>query len=538
MPVIRIQRKELERLGVSVDELVENVRMLGADLKDASGEEILVEFFPDRPDLYSVEGVVRAIKQYLGRGEKKKYAVNDGAERIVVEPNVKDVRPYIVAAVVRNVNVDELMIKSMMDFQEKLHITVGRKRKKVAIGLHDYDKVKGPFTYTTKDENFSFVPLGFEHEMTLKEILEKHPKGVEYGNILINKEKYPIILDSEGNVVSFPPVINGVLTQITPNTKNIFIDMTGTDLNTLLSALNIVVCAFIDRGAEVEKVNIDYGDLKIDTPELKYYEMDVNIDYARKILGFEISEEEIIKALEKMGYFSISKGHSLKVTVPPYRQDILHEIDIVEDIAKGYSYDNIPLSKLNKYRRGRGMRWEEIPRLSMIGLGFVEVKTLTLVSMSAEYDLMQLNREPSVVVSNPVSEGTETLRTWLIPSLMEILKKNKHRDLPQKIFETGYVRGSSLERHLAFLIVASRVGFTDIKSIVERVLGDMGITDYLVTSSEHPSFIPGRCANIVVKSEKIGFFGEIHPEVLEKFDIGYPVVGAEINIEKVEKFRE
>ncbi len=538
MPVIRIQRKELERLGVSVDELVENVRMLGADLKDASGEEILVEFFPDRPDLYSVEGVVRAIKQYLGRGEKKKYAVNDGAERIVVEPNVKDVRPYIVAAVVRNVNVDELMIKSMMDFQEKLHITVGRKRKKVAIGLHDYDKVKGPFTYTTKDENFSFVPLGFEHEMTLKEILEKHPKGVEYGNILINKEKYPIILDSEGNVVSFPPVINGVLTQITPNTKNIFIDMTGTDLNTLLSALNIVVCAFIDRGAEVEKVNIDYGDLKIDTPELKYYEMDVNIDYARKILGFEISEEEIIKALEKMGYFSISKGHSLKVTVPPYRQDILHEIDIVEDIAKGYSYDNIPLSKLNKYRRGRGMRWEEIPRLSMIGLGFVEVKTLTLVSMSAEYDLMQLNREPSVVVSNPVSEGTETLRTWLIPSLMEILKKNKHRDLPQKIFETGYVRGSSLERHLAFLMVASRVGFTDIKSIVERVLGDMGITDYLVTSSEHPSFIPGRCANIVVKSEKIGFFGEIHPEVLEKFDIGYPVVGAEINIEKVEKFRE
>jgi len=309
-------------------------------------------------------------------------------------------------------------------------------------------------------------------------------------------------------------------------------------MNTLLSTLNIVVCAFIDRGAEVEKVNIDYGNLKIDTPELTYSDMIVDIDYARKILGFNISEEEIINALKKMGYYSTSKERTLKVTIPPYRQDILHEIDIVEDISKGYNYDNIPWGKLNKYRRGRGMRWEEIPRLSMIGLGFVEVKTLTLVSMSVEYDLMKLNRVPSVVVSNPVSEGTETLRTWLIPSLMEILKKNKHRDLPQKIFETGYVRGSALERHLSFLMVDSRVGFTDIKSIVERVLSDMGLSDYLVTPSEHPSFIPGRCADIVAKSEKIGLFGEIHPEVLENFDMGYPVVGAEINIEKVENFRE
>ncbi len=529
MPVIRIQSRELERLGVSAEELEKNVRMLGADLKDASGDEIQVEFFPDRPDLYTVEGVARALKIYMGKEKPKRYDTKEGDVKIKVDSSVKGVRPYIVGAVVKNVPVDELMIKSMMDFQEKLHITVGRKRKKVAIGLHDFDKVVPPFTYTTKPGDFSFVPLGFEEKMSLEEILEKHPKGVEYGDIIKGKG-FPMILDSRGEVLSFPPIINGVLTQITEETKNIFIDITGTDLATIKKVLNIIAASFQDRGGEVYSVEIDDGE-KIRVPEFEYEKMRVDFDQARKLLGMNLSDEDIRSSLEKMGYFI----HGEEVEIPPYRMDILNPVDIVEDIAKGFSYDRIEIRGLKKYSRGRGFEWDEKIKLIMVGLGFLEIKSLTLSSFETQYDKMNVEREEKIIVENPVSEATETLRSWLIPSLMEILQKNKHRDLPQKIFEAGYVRSDSLERHLAFLYEDSKVGFTDGKSIVERILQDLNVK-YEITEEEHGSFIPGRCAAILIHGEKIGFFGEIHPKVIENFELGYPIVGGEINLEKIREF--
>jgi len=531
MPVIRIQRSELERLGVSVAELVENVRMLGADLKDAHGEEILVEFFPDRPDLYTVEGIARGIKNYLGKGTNKRYKAVRSEERVFVDSTVKNVRPYIVATVIRDININKGMIKSMMEFQEKLHITVGRKRKKIAIGIHDYDKISGPFTYTTKSEEFSFVPLGFNKKMSLKEILETHPKGVKYRHILEQFGRYPIILDSHGEVVSFPPIINGTLTQVTTHTKNLFIDMTGTDLNALLDTLNIIACSFADRGGIVESVEINYGSEIMSTPRLNYEEIVVPKEKVDELIGFKLNNKEIIKALARMGYDSSIDEDNIKVLVPPYRIDILHYIDIIEDIAKGYGYDNIPSKKIEKYHRGRGFN-ENIPRKIMIGLGFLEIKTLTLVSMAQEYKKMGIEPKENVVVANPVSEGTETLRTWLIPSLIAILQKNKHRDLPQKIFELGYVRTYELETHLAFLYEDSKVGFTNAKSIVERILEDFKIKNYEFSEKSHGSFIPGRCANIIINGKELGFFGEITPAVLENFEIGYPTIAGELKLNK------
>ncbi len=526
MPVIRLQRAELERLGISKDILIENVSMLGADLKDASGEEILVEFFPDRPDLYTVEGVVRALKYYAELEKPKKYKLKEGSVEINVNASVKRVRPFVVGAVIRNIEVDNLMIKSMMDFQEKLHFTVGRKRKKVAIGIHDFDKVKPPFIYTTKPPEFSFVPLGFDEEMPLKDIIERHPKGREYAH-LIPGDEMPVILDSEGNVLSFPPIINGVLTQVTESTRNIFIDMTGTDLKTLMGVLNIVSTAFADRGATVETVKVRDSNV-YETPQFIYERMNIDVSMAKSMLGIQLTNKDIENSLSRMGY--IVKGNV--VEIPPYRMDILHPVDIIEDIAKGYGYQRITPSTITKYVRGKGFEWEERFRLSLIGLGFVEIKSLTLSSFREQYDLMNLQRVENVVVENPVSEGTETLRTWILPSLMAILRKNKHRELPQRVFELGYVRSKSLERHVAFLWMDAKVGFTESKSVIERLLSDLGISEYNVAEKSHGSFIAGRCAAIMLNGEEIGFFGEIHPHVLENFELTYPVVGGEINVEK------
>lgn len=537
MPVIRIQKKEIEKLGVHSDELLGNVHMIGADLKGVEGNEILVEFFPDRPDLYTVEGIARAMKFFLGyENDIREYSAKRGNVKIYVDPELQNIRPYIVGAVVKDVNVDELMIKSMMNYQEKLHATVGRNRKKLAIGLHDFDRVKPPFKYVAAEKTYSFVPLGFSEEMTLDEILEKHPKGVEYGHIIKNHTKYPLILDSNDNVLSFPPIINGTLTEITQKTRNIFIDITGTHLATLLKVLNIIVCSFADRGGEIESVKIEYHDGEIITPQLQYEEMEVEKEYVEKILGVTFTDKEITNSLRKMG-ISAEINDKIRVRIPPYRMDILHPVDIIEDIAKGYGYENFKPKRIEKYMEGKSKNEDMMLKIAMVGLGFIEIKSLTLTSFKNQYDLMMSFGEKYVIVSNPVSESTETLRSWIIPSLLEIFRKNKHRELPQKIFEIGFVRTDKMEKHLAYAVIDVDADFTMSKSIAERIMKDMGIEDYEIEEKRHGSFIDGRCASVILNGEDVGFFGEMHPQVIENFELSYPVIAGEINIGKIGKIK-
>ncbi len=532
MPVIRLQKSELKKLEMDENVLIENVAMLGADLKDVSSEEILVEFFPDRPDLYTVEGVVRAMKGFMGEEVGLPlYTAKRSNVEINVSPEMQNIRPYIAGAVIKGLNVDDGMIRSMMDFQEKLHLTVGRKRKKLAIGLHDFSHVKPPFRYVAMPKTFKFVPLGFKEEMTLEEILNKHPKGMEYASILKDFNKYPIILDAEDNVLSFPPIINGTLTQVTPDTEKIFIEITGTDLNVVKSVLNIISCSFADRGGKIETVDVKYPEFEIVTPDLKYESMSLKKEYVEKLLGLKMKDKEIINALLRMRFDAQVKNSDIAVKIPPYRMDILHPVDIVEDIAKGYGYPNFTTLLPEKHRiaedYGERDRWI---REIMIGLGFLEVTTLTITSFQSQYDRMGIPRERFVEIENPITEDGTTLRTWLIPSLMEILQKNRHNDLPQKIFELGYIRKESMEKHLAFVYVDSSANFALCKSLTEAILREMGIKDYTIKEKEHGSFIPGRCARIIHNDREIGFFGEIHPEVLENFQLGYPVIAMEIKI--------
>ncbi len=536
MPVIRLQRAELQRFGIDEERLIREVSMLGADLKDYDDNEIRVEFFPDRPDLYTVEGVARALKGFWGieKGAPT-YSSEESGVKIFVDKKMEKIRPYIVGAVIKNVKVDDLMIKSMMDFQEKLHLTVGRKRKKLAIGLHDFDKVKPPFHYFPRDEKFKFEPLGFEREMSLGEILKEHPKGVEYAHILEGMKEYPVILDSKGNVLSFPPIINGTLTQITNSTRNIFIDITGTDLNTLKSVLNILVCSFADRGASIGSVEIAYPNGAMRTPELKYEKMSVDKEYVERMLGKNLSDKEIKDSLERMRY-SVEMGNKISVRIPPYRMDILHPIDIVEDIAKGYGYQKFDsfLPTKEKIGHSKSDFREKVQRL-LLGLGFFEVTTLTISSPKVQYEMMNIPKEKYVEIENPITEEGTILRSWLIPSLMEILRKNKHRELPQKIFEIGYVVRERKEEHLAFLHIDSSASFTLSKSYTEAILRDLGIENFSIESSEHGSFIQGRQARIILDSSEIGIFGEINPQVLENFELGYPTIAMELNLSKIKE---
>lgn len=261
MPSVEYDMGDLASLlghAYDVDFLRQKIPMMGVDLEDITEQTISVEIFPNRPDMLNVEGFARALKGYLGKEEGlPDYSFEKSDVVVNIDPSVADVRPYAVAACAYNIELDDYTVKSVMDMQEKLHLTHGRNRVKVAVGVHDLDKVKPPFTYkAVEPKSVSFVPLDMAEPLNLLQILQRHPKGRDYAFTLEEKDKYPLFVDSAGEVLSFPPIINGELTRLTQSSRNLFIEMTGTDQNALNKALNIVCTSLSDRGAKVRTAEV------------------------------------------------------------------------------------------------------------------------------------------------------------------------------------------------------------------------------------------------------------------------------------------
>ena len=537
LPVINFKYNDLcSLLGEDIPQkvLIERIPLIGADMHDTEGgeDDMSVEFFPDRPDLFSVEGLARALRAFLDISPGiRRYDVKKGNVCVNTDTSVVSVRPCFSCAIVRNISVDDNLIRSMMELQEKLHLTIGRKRSKFAIGMHDLDKVKPPFVYKAVDpKSVSFVPLASTEKMDLNTILEKNPKGMEYMSLLDGKKKYPVIVDSKNDVLSFPPIINGSLTTVTTKTRNIFVDVTGNDEKMVKGALDIVVTALAERGGTVESVDLNGKP----SPDLSPKNITFSISKAEKFIGIKLGKNGIVEALERMGIgISSTSGDEMTVEVPPIRLDIMHEVDIFEDIAIGYGFDRFGSPYTSVQTLGDlspDTLFMEKLRDIMIGLGFMEVTTLTLSNPEEEFELSGLPMKESTEILNPITEDHTCLRSYLMPSLMRILRHNKHRDLPQKIFEVGYVsQEHRTVPHICGLMTASKTSFTEIKSITESLMREMSV-EYEMASCRYPTFIEGRGAAIIVNNKELGQFGELSPNVITDFDITHPIVMFELDI--------
>ncbi len=542
MPVITASLSELSDMSkTETDELLELLPKMAVEVEKVVGDEVWLEVYPDRCDMLSVEGMARAVRGYTGVETGITYhELGDTDITTHVELSVQDVRPYIVTAVVKDVSLDDRVLRSLMNVQEKLHLTLGRGREKVAIGVHDLSKVKPPFTYkAVSPTSRSFVPLQYHREMTLEEILEKHDKGKEYAHILNGADRYPLIVDSEDNVLSFPPIINGVLTEVTTDSKDLFIDMTGTDLKALEQSLNILCTMFLERGAEIHRTTVEYGTKQVRYPDLTPSEMTISIDEIRKLLGIDLDEEEIDKILSQMGYeIKDVDGNDLHLKYPAYRHDILHPWDVVEDIAIGYDYDRFKGRMPNEPTIGKPLKSKKIEDVMtelMIGLGFNEVMNPTLSSPSKQFDLMERVRNDEFVrIKNPVSDEGSCLREWLLPSLMDNLKENRNNPLPHKIFEVGdVVKNGRQLTHASGVFLGLDVGFTRMKSMIDGMARNMGM-EFVLEEREHPSFIIGRCASVNYRGKEFGFFGEIHPAVLTNFGLEHPATAFEVDLSMID----
>ncbi|PNX48331.1 MAG: phenylalanine--tRNA ligase subunit beta [Thermoplasmata archaeon M9B1D] len=540
MPIVTFDYNDfINILGykISKDELIEKLPMIGADLDGVEDDEISMEFFPDRPDLASVEGIVRASRAFFGfKTGLKKYEIKKSDIIINVDPSVKKVRPYVVTALVKNVTMTDELIASLMQLQEKLHMGLGRNRKKVAIGVHNFEPVQPPFTYKAVDpDSVQFVPLNKVESMTMNEILEKHEKGVDYAHLLKNFDKHPLIVDKNNNVLSYPPIINGTLTEVTPFTTNLFIDVTGIDQKAIKYALNIVTTSLAERGGQIYSTIVKDGNETYITPDLRPTKVKLSVSYVNKILGTNMKTAKVKNCIEKMGYDANENKDYLNVDMPAWRADILHEIDLVEDVAVGYGYSKFESDfpkaltfgkKLPKYDFYNALR------NAMIGLGFNEVTTFTISNEDDEFKKMGLKPGKIVQFENPIGEEFSTMRVSLIPSLLNILSENRHHSLPQQIFELGIVVDEVFKNryHLGFVKIDAKSNFTECKSFVEAIIREAGV-DFKINDYDHPGFIKGRCASIIVNSQEIGFFGEIQPKTIIEFQLEYPVIAFEAQID-------
>lgn len=549
MPVINFTYDNLNQLlGTSIDkeELIDLLPMIGSDIEDYDEENLRVEFFPNRPDHFSVEGIARTLKGFLNiELGIPKYDLTSSGTSITVDPELASIRPYTACALVENIDLDDEKLVQVMEFQEDLHWVLGRDRKKVAIGIHNLDVLTPPFYYKAADPlKTSFIPLDTEKEMNLQEILYEHKKGRKYAHLLERFSKYPLIIDSEDNVLSMPPIINGELTKLTSQTKNVFVDVTGTDLKAVNHTLNIITTSFAESGARIKTMDIIYDNHTLKAPDLKPKEKKLSVKNAQKMIGVDSTAHQMVQMIKRVRLDAESiNEQEIMVSIPPYRIDILHEVDIIENVAIGYDFRKIKAylpDVATVASEDRDKFFENSLREIMVGMGFYEVMSLMLTSEKQHYIKMNLPIDERVEVAQPISQDRTMIRKSLINGLIEFLEGNKHEELPQKIFEVGetvYLDKSS-ETHtrgvkkLAALITHSAANFTEIKSITASLIGNLGL-EMKVNSLDHPSFIKGRCAEIIgedkhKKSAVKGFFGELHPQIITNFDLEYPVVAFEL----------
>ena len=575
MPVVDVDPDELRQLTGHTDTddetFKEDLFGLGLEFEGETDDgELQFEFAPDRLDRLSVEGVARSLRYHYG-DDRGVYVpdTNDAEWTIEVDESVPDERPYVTGAVVRGVDLDEAALESLIQLQEKLHATMGRGRANGAIGIHDLAMLKGApmregaersITYRGVDpDGDTFVPLDANDELSPAAVLEEHDTGRTYADLVHEYDRYPAIYDELG-LFSFPPVINGKRTEVTTGSRELFVELTGTDQWTIDKMCTIVCYALSARGATIEEVTVQYADgathpdeygPELLRPNLSTDEKSVSHDRIETLLGVEFEPEDVVDCFERSGLdatYSLGETVIYDVEIPPYRVDVLHPLDLVDDVGRAYGFGNLE----PRYPdigtvggRHERTRLEDAVRTSLVGLGFEDLLNFHMTSGIENYDRM--NVEPGtdvlgggepVTITEPYSEEYTQLRTWALPSLLMLLEGNTHNAYPQDVSEIGFVaeRDETANtnvveaRHVAGAVARRDASYEAAKGRLQSVCDDFR-ADVSTPPTDHPSFIDGRVAEVVIDGDSVGVVGELHPAVLVEHDLEVPVAAFEFDLD-------
>lgn len=550
MPTIEFNKDDLLDLideDLSDSELEEELTRVKVEVEAIIDDRVEVEITSDRIDLLSVEGIARSLRASLGKktGLTQYETYTDDYEMVIDDVPA---RPDVVAAVVKNVELTTPAMKSLIQLQEKLHGTFGRDRSRVSIGIHDTSDIRFPLTYTdAAPDEYDFTPLDHKESMTLADILDEHEKGKKYRSIIERYDRYPLIVDDNDNVLSFPPIINGTRTEVSTASTDLFIDVTGTDHESLEYALNVICTALAERGGDIYTVKLQESGETNRTPDFSTRERSIDLEYISNVIGIELDPDEAQEYLENVGYSVIEIGDQFDVVIPPYRADILHDIDIAEDVAIGYGYNEIEPAMPDISTIGSedpSEKFMHSVRDLMTGFGYQEIMNPTVTDEKTL--LHDVNREEAdiIEIANPVSDNYTVARDTLLPQLLDTLSNNTHNSYPQHIFEAADVLVKDDEKnvkvrtdkHLTGIEAKHDTGYTDIRSTVQGLLSSLDVEPRF-EKTYHSTFIEGRCAAIMLGDDRIGTVGEIHPDVLNKHTIEMPVAAFELNLDLIREHR-
>lgn len=543
------------------DELEVILPRAKAELDGHDTENHIIKFElndTNRPDLWSAAGLARQLRTYE-TGKPVLYdffstadeSFETGDRELICHKEAKAVRPYSIGFAACGCKVTEDILLALIQSQEKLCFNFGRKRKTIAMGIYRSDLIKYPVHYTGADpDKTSFVPLGMTESLTLREICTKHPKGIEYGKIVSDKPVFPYLHDDNGEALSFPPVINSArIGAVEIGDEDLFVEMSGTDLKNLLLCASIMSCDMADLGFTILPLKVTFEEETEFGKEVTvpyYYQEPASATRTQltKVSGVELSNEEITASLARMGLHSVVDGEGIFATVPEYRDDFLHAVDLIEDIIIGHGLGNYEPEMPHDFTIGRLSKAEELSRKVkqiMVGIGFQEMIYNYLGSKKEYIDRMNITDEKAIHIANPMSENYEMVRPSIIPCLLESESVSGHATYPHSIFEVGKVAylcpeensGTITRNSLGFFSSNTRIGFNEASSYINTLMYFLGKEYRLVELEGDHRFISGRCASIEVGGKVIGCFGEVHPAVLENWGCNMPSIACEIDLDSL-----
>jgi phenylalanyl-tRNA synthetase beta chain len=545
----------LEAAKGEIDEPVDSEGIMKIELNDTN-----------RPDLWSTAGLGRQLRIYLGAPipsygffSRHGETMDAGARKVVVDAGLKKYRPYIAAFAVSGKPIDESSLNDLIQSQEKLCNNFGQRRKSIAMGVYRTSLMKFPVHYKAVDpDKTSFVPLGMDQELSLNGIIAEHPKGQEFGPIVADFPKMPFLTDDDGEVLSFPPVINSArVGAVEEGDEELFVELTGTDIESLTLACSIIACDLADAGHTIHPVTVEYP---YETPfgrsvTFPYYFQDsvpVQTPLFKRLIGEQVSHDEAVIALRAMGVKGESAADEVVAYPPEYRNDFLHPVDVVEDVIIGRGMKSFAPEMPSDFTVGRLTEQERFSRSvinNMVGMGFLEmifpymgsardfVEKMRPVPLGESYDG---DDQHVVKLSNPMSENYEYVRNSSLPFLLNAEAVSGHAAYPHRVFEVGKTaRFDPDENHgiktidaLCFVSADADANFTDVAGTVSILMYYLS-REYQVKESSDGRFIPGRRADIVVDGRPVGVFGELHPQVLENFGVAVPATAGEIDLTRL-----
>lgn len=517
MVVVEYALKTVKELtGLPEEKIIDGLTEIGAPTTEENGK-IICELTPNRPDWFSIEGISRSLNAYYS-GKLKEYRITKKSGYRLVAEHVS-FRPCIAWAVVRGLKFDDQKIKDIVQLQDKLNVTLGRKVKKFGIGFYPFHNIEFPIKYVLMTpEKIVYRPLNYPREANATEILQNHPKGKEHGHLLSGQKKYPVYVDARGRIMCLIPIVNSFETgKVDENTTDVLVEVTGIEQNAVNAALNIICCSLIDAGGAVESVEIDYSGKKISTPDFKEQKIKLDLEFISMTLGQLFTAQEIKKLLKKMGYRCDSKF----VYVPPYRADIMHQVDIVEDIAIAYGYNNFEPALPNFFSSGKLKRtqYDKVDGI-MRGMGFLEAKSFILTNRIKLADSFSEEKQ-MVEIANPATEDYTLVRTSILVSMMEILAINKTRSLPQKIYEIGLVNSNGKTKtQFGMVMVDKKLVFADVRGYIQTLMKELGLA-LRIEKAEYP-FLDGKTScDVFGNDRKIGYFGELNKPIKDRFRLEF-----------------